>query len=72
MTDSAQENLNSRKLARNIRHRLADMFGNQWKGALDAAIDEMLLDEIEKFSIVQIPAERDNGDPYLKGIMERD
>ena len=59
MTDSAQENLNSKRLARNIRHRLADMLGSQWTGALDAAMDEMLLDEIEKFSIIQIPGYRD-------------
>ncbi len=112
MTDSAQENLNSKRLARNIRHRLADMLGSQWTGALDWAMDEMLLDEIEKFSIIQIPIKdsvgllaqltpeqrkaaldyegpvasgvsdlpranphrkRDeDGDPYLKGIMERD
>ncbi len=108
MTDSAQENLNSKKLARNIRHRLADMLGSQWTGALDAAMDEMLLDEIEQFSIIRIPADvinkatpfctesgkdidpdawplrerpeggnphrkRDeDGDPYLKGIMEKD
>ena len=72
MTDSAQENLNSKRLARNIRHRLADMLGSQWTGALDAAMDEMLLDEIDKFSIIQIPIRDDDGDPYLKGIMERD
>lgn len=41
--------LERKELARNIRHRLADMFGNQWKGALDAAVNEMLLDEIDKF-----------------------
>lgn len=56
MTDLAQTNLNSKKLARNIRHRLADMLGQQWTGALDAAMDEMLLDEIEKFSIIKISA----------------
>ncbi len=39
----------SKELARNIRHRLADMLGNQWTGALDAAMDEMLLNEIDKF-----------------------
>ena len=114
MTDSAQENLNSKKLARNIRHRLADMLGSQWTGALDSAMDEMLLDEIEQFGIIRIPADvvdeatpeaveaqkndgkiawplrkgfqlgerpaggnphrkRDeDGDPYLKGIMEKD
>lgn len=104
MTDSAQENLNSKRLARNIRHRLADMLGSQWTGILDAAMDEMLLDEIERFSIIQIPIEDDDvscidggndgttawplrerpvggnphrkrdedGDPYLKGIMEKD
>lgn len=55
MTDLAQANLNSKKLARNIRHRLADMLGSQWTGALDAAMDEMLLDEIEQFSITQTP-----------------
>ncbi len=59
MTDSAQENLNSKRLARNIRHRLADMLGNQWTGLLDAAMDEMLLDEIDKFSIIQIPIQDD-------------
>ncbi len=59
MPDSAQENLNSKRLARNIRHRLADMLGSQWSGALDAAMDEMLLDEIEKFSIIQIPIKDD-------------
>ncbi len=112
MTDSAQENLNSKRLARNIRHRLADMLGSQWTGLLDAAMDEMLLGEIEKFGIIQIPIKDDDddvscidtgddgspawplrkgfklgerpaggnphrkrdedGDPYLKGIMERD
>lgn len=55
MTDPAQENLNSKKLARNIRHRLADMLGKQWTGALDAAMDEMLLKEIEQFGITQTP-----------------
>ncbi len=107
MTDSAQENLNSKRLARNIRHRLADMLGSQWTGILDAAMDKMLLDEIEQFSIIQIPIKDDDddvscidvgndgttdwplrprglltkltreerdedGDPYLKGIMEKD
>ncbi len=62
MTDSAQENLNSKRLARNIRHRLADMLGNQWSGALDAAMDEMLLGEIEQFSIIQIPIKNDDDD----------
>lgn len=57
MTDSAQENLNSKKLARNIRHRLADMLGSQWTGALDAAMDEMLLKEIEQFSITRTPTD---------------
>lgn len=37
-----------KELARNIRHRLADMLGSQWTGALDAAMNEMLLDEIDK------------------------
>ncbi len=46
--------MNSKILARNIRHRLADMLGNQWTGALDAPMDEMLLDEINKFDIVSI------------------
>ena len=41
-------------LARNIRHRLADMLGSQWTGALDAAMDEMLLEEIDNFDIIQI------------------
>ena len=41
--------LERKELARNIRHRLADMLGNQWSGALDAAMNEMLLDEIDKF-----------------------
>ncbi len=40
--------LERKELARNIRHRLADMLGSQWTGALDAAMDEMLLDEIDK------------------------
>lgn len=64
-----------KELARNIRHRLADMFGNQWKGALDAAVDEMLLDEIDKFLDSGTPFCKgfgEDGDPYLKGIMERD
>ncbi len=38
-----------KELARNIRYRLADMLGSQWNGALDAAMNEMLLDEIDKF-----------------------
>ncbi len=41
--------LERKELARNIRHRLADMLGSQWSGALDAAMNEMLLDEIDKF-----------------------
>ena len=41
-------------LARNIRHRLADMLGSQWSGALDAAMDEMLLEEIDNFNITRI------------------
>ncbi|KKK51331.1 hypothetical protein LCGC14_3116000 [marine sediment metagenome] len=101
--------MNRKTLARNIRHRLADMLGSRWSGALDVAMDEMLLEEIDKFDIVGIqPAakkpevkeaavhqnendgstawplrerpEGDNpyrkrdedGDPYLKGIMEKD
>ncbi len=42
-------------LARNIRHRLADMLGSQWTGALDAAMDEMLLEEIDNYDIIQQP-----------------
>ena len=93
--------MNRNILARNIRHRLADMFGSKWNGALDAAMDEMLLEEIDKFDIISVlPAakiptkeepegpvhEDDNdgttawplrkrdeaGDPYLKGIMDKD
>ena len=48
--------MNSKILARNIRHRLADMLGSQWTGALDAAMDEMLLEEIEHFDIIRIAA----------------
>ena len=46
---------NRNELARNIRHRLADMLGSQWNGALDAAMDEMLLEEIDRFDIIHIP-----------------
>ena len=46
--------MNRKILARNIRHRLADMLGSQWTGALDAAMDEMLLDEIDKFDIISV------------------
>ena len=106
---------NRKILVRNIRHRLADMLGSQWTGALDAAMDEMLLEEIDHFDIVQIlPAAKkleaeegpvhvepndgsiawplregfqlgerpaggnpyrkrdEDGDPYLKGIMDKD
>lgn len=45
---------NRNELARNIRHRLVDMFGSQWTGALDAAMDEMLLEEIDRFDIIRI------------------
>lgn len=41
--------LERKELARNIRHRLADMLGSMWTGALDAAMDEMLLDEFDKY-----------------------
>jgi len=92
--------MNRKILARNIRHRLADMLGSQWTGALDAAMDEMLLEEIDRFDIIQIlPAAKKleaadegpvhvepndgstawplkkrpvDGDPYLKGIMDKD
>jgi len=49
-----KDNINHKILARNIRHRLADMLGSQWNGALDAAMDEMLLEEIDRFDIIQI------------------
>ncbi len=68
MTNSAQENLNSKRLARNIRYRLADMLGSQWSGALDAAMDEMLLDEIEKFGITQIPIGLGGDTPFREGF----
>ena len=92
-----------KELARNIRHRLADMLGSQWIGALDAAMDEMLLDEIGKFVVaarIDITDEAvhdepndgkiawplrerpeggnphrkrdEDGDPYLRGIMDKD
>ena len=88
-----------KELARNIRHRLADMLGSQWSGALDAAMNEMLLDEIDKFVVAariditddvactdtkndgsmawplrkrDVPDDNDDGDPYLKGIMDKD
>lgn len=38
-----------KELARNIRHRLAEMLGKQWSGNMDAAMNEMLLDEIDKY-----------------------
>ena len=59
--------LERKELARNIRHRLADMFGNQYKGALDAAMDDMLLDEIDKFFLKQ-GAET----PFREGFGEDD
>ncbi len=46
--------MNRKILARNIRHRLADMLGSQWTGILDAAMDEMLLEEIDRFDIIQV------------------
>lgn len=61
--------LERKGLARNIRHRLADMLGSQWSGALDAAMDEMLLDEIDKFQ--DNLDELNNDDAYLKKIMDR-
>lgn len=73
--------LERKELARNIRHRLADMLGSQWTGALDAAMDEMLLDEVDKFfdregpvltSDVDVPWPVDGGSDDIACLPDQD
>lgn len=37
-----------RMISRNVRHKMAEMFASQWTGALDAAMNEIIIDCIEQ------------------------
>lgn len=51
------EDLLKRMISRNIRHKMAEMFASQWKGALDAAMNEVILDCIDS-AVQQLEDER--------------